>query len=727
MILNCYLNQKNNDLLEEEITFEVKNYHNKFVILVDTDLMMDYFEEKEAQHQFFGAIEIAIKQDSFNRDQNMIYKFSFEFDIKFINPKIKSHIANDVASIDFGTSSTCVAINRGRDLVAFSDENDEKNDDFENMTALIIYKWKDIYKAWQHSNPTMPHMKRSKNRANKVTINDHYDYSQNVKKELINQPSPKTIEAIITKLKSLPNQLEKDRINKPSIKPFDKEYKKLVYLTDDINEENEETLNPIALYGYLIGRSLNLQVKDKVYTKYRVTFPVKFNNYQREAIINSLRFGVRRALPKTLQDDLDFEKGYEESVALLGVAKKLGFFKQTNPKKRAVLFAVFDFGGGTLDFAFGLYRKSSSNPEEIIDEYENSKAQNVIEIFKTEGFPLGGEVLIEKLSWQLYKDNRKLMQEEKIPIYQPEDTEPIKNYPDELIRKRHIDYINLATFNEQISREFFINEEENTELELFSIDNDVEPKLITLENFNKEELKSILETEIFNAVNNFKNVLKQSFKKYLDRLELFGYDEFNFKDIKILKAGNTCKSPLVTKAFEKFFVEEERVPQENIINIEDPKRKVTLKNSVARGGLMLNGVFVHNHSLSKNNNDVMPLDRYIWNIDELDDDDMEEVLPVFEQGANPNLEYKKIAIREGNSFVLYYSNISKIDDSWDPNLKSYTISLDEVDDEKFDVYLKPFNGSEVKCVISYRNATQQELEQEKEFIIDLSKGEIING
>jgi len=333
--------------------------------------------------------------------------------------------------------------------------------------------------------------------------------------------------------------------------------------------------------------------------------------------------------------------------------------------------------------------------------------------------------LIEKLSWQLYKDNRELMEKEQIPIYQPEDTDPIENYPDDLIRKRHIDYINLATFNEQISRRFFISEEENTELELFTIDNDVEPKPITLENFNKEELKAILKEEIFDAVDNFKNVLKQSFKKYLDRLELFGYDEFDFKDIKILKAGNTCKSPIVTKAFEKFFIEDERVPAENIINIEASKRKVTLKNSVARGGLMLDGVFVYNHSLSQNNNDVMPLDRYIWDINELDDD--EEVSAVFEQGANPNLEYKKIAIREGDSFVLYYSTISKIDDSWDPNLKSYTISLDEVDDEKFDVYLKPFNGSEVKCVISYRDATPEELAQEKEFIIDLSKGEIING
>jgi hypothetical protein len=87
---------------------------------------------------------------------------------------------------------------------------------------------------------------------------------------------------------------------------------------------------------------------------------------------------------------------------------------------------VFDFGGGTLDFAFGLYRKASDNQEEIVFEDEAEKYNSVIEIFKTDGELIGGETIIESISYQIYQDNKEIMKENEIPILVPPHEQKIE-------------------------------------------------------------------------------------------------------------------------------------------------------------------------------------------------------------------------------------------------------------------------------------------------------------
>lgn len=719
IVAKAFFNKKDNQTLDEPIEFDVKKKNNsQYVIKLDTDKFLNSFEGTDSSYSFYGYVEVQIRQEALGtRDEMVEYSFSFPFEIKMNDPRLtKTHVKTDQVSIDFGTSSTCIAIDGGKKLLSFND-NPKGMDDYENMTALIIYNWQSIYTSWKRSNSTIPYMLRSKEEADNVSIKSgHFNYGDTIKWELENSPDAKTMDAIITKLKSLPAKFENSPFHKEDIIPFDG-WKNKLYLTDKIENENEETLNPIALYGYLIGRSLNLQVKDKIYTRYNLTMPVNFNKYKRERLQESLEYGLRRSLPSVLKDELEVKTSYEESVALLGAAKKLKHLKPSLGKE-ASLFAVFDFGGGTLDFAFGLYRKSSDNENIAVFENEENKYKNVIEIFKTDGLLSGGETLIESLSWNIYKDNRELMEENKIPIFVPNDEEKIANYPSNLFGDRHIDHVNLQSINETFSREYFIdNKFSKTKVELFSIDGSTHE--LELSSLNEERVNEFLEEKISSMVENFKNIIESTFKDKLSILEKFGFDDFNIDDVKVLQAGNTCKAKWVKEAFEKFFDS-----QNNIIFINDEKKEITPKNAVAKGGLMLNGVGIYNHT--KVDSDLMPLDRYIWDISLLEEEG-EDAEPVFKQGDNSKSEYRNIARISENTFYVYFSQSSQLEDEDDEELEKHNIVIPEhlMEDGKYSIWAKPYDANFIECILS--DVKGENMDDSKRMILDLSSGETITG
>lgn len=715
--IEAYFNEKNNDKLAEPISFSGQKIGTDFYILLDTDKLSQYFDEIDTAHSFYGHIEISIRKEE--RD-NVDYSFKFPFEIKMLNPIHKEiHAKTEEVSIDFGTSSTCVAYDKGKKLLSFNDSPKDIND-YENMTALIIYNWRSIYNVWKVENKTIPALKRSKNEAHKINIrNDYFDYSDKIKEELEEAPESKTIDAIIMKLKSLPASFENDKNYSEDVRPFD-DWKKQVYLTDKIEDEDEETLNPIALYGYLIGRSLNKQVGNKIYSKYNLTMPVNFSQYKKDRIIESLEYGLKRSLPSAIKKDLELKNDYPESVAILGAAKKLKYLKSENGKD-ASLFAVFDFGGGTLDFAFGLYRKASDKEDLSVFENEDNQYKNIIEIFKTDGELVGGETLIESLSWEIYKKNKELMEENDIPIFVPEHEEKLQNYPQKLLGIRHVDHVNLKSFNERFSRDFFINTkfgEDKDKIKLFTLTGELG---IEFENFELSEADAddFLEKEILKLVANFRNVLTTTFMDNEDRLKQFGFDKFDINDIKIIQAGNACKAKWVKSAFDEEFKE-----HENIIFINDEDKEITPKNAVAKGALMLNSVGVYNHSVVEGAEHLMPLDRYIWDIDMLEED-AEEAEPIFKRGDNVTIDFSSIGKRKGTEFTVYFSSTSSLEDEDDEDLKYHIIAIPEelIEDDKYDIWAKPYDADKIECILA--NNKGENMNETKKMIISLENGEVV--
>jgi len=719
IIKSAYFNKINNNQLDKNnfIHFDVKTINSSYVVMLNTDILQEYFKDNKGNSEsnlFKGYIKISIKQDSLDdsRDNNVLYSFNFPFEIKMINPDHQDiEEDTDIVSIDFGTSSTCISHDNGRKMLSFND-NPQSSDDYENMTAIIMYNWQKVYRGWTQDNISLPHFNRSKNKIENIDIrNDHFDYSYKIKEELLDAPDTKTIDAIIAKMKFIPKYLEDGKRQKQSIKPFDN-FKDELYLTDKVEEEDNQTLNPIALYGYLIGRSLNLQLRNKIYTQYHLTMPVSFNKYERKQLKDSLEYGLTRALPLPLRSKIQVEVEYEEPVALIGSIKKARMLTISQDKD-AVLFAIFDFGGGTLDFAFGLYRKAVNDEDITVFDDEYDRYRNVIEIFNTSGEPIGGEILIEKLSWEIYKQNKDIMQQNQIPIFVPDHEEALQKYPADLFGNRHIDYMNLRAINERLSRSYLIDKKiDNFEVELYNVDQELQT--ITLDNIEKDDLDIMLKDIIEQSIKSFKDNLQNSFTRYLDRIKKFGYDNFTINDVKIFQAGNTCKAQWVEDAFKEMFEEDA-----NINMVWHERSGITPKNAVAKGALYLSNVGVYNYTSA--NTDTMPLDRYIWNEDDVEE--IEEAEPIFRQGDNQDLDYKLLARRNNAIFRIYYSSTVAIEDEYDPNLKSHNVRIDDkyLEEDKFDIWVKPYDRYRMKMVFGRGKKLNSSA---KEMILDIESGKI---
>jgi hypothetical protein len=563
-------------------------------------------------------------------------------------------------------------------------------------------------------------MFRSKHNAAKVKDTDHFDYGHNVEKEL-KLPSEETMDAIIKNLKGIPRILSKENAKLISI-PF-KGIDNL-NLTDDVEKEDSKTFNPIAFYGYLIGRTINRQSKNKVYTNYRLSMPIEFEDYKKDAIRESIKYGISRSLPSMMRHKLQVTSNYDEPVALLGVATELGYL---TPKNDSTLspFAVFDFGGGTLDFAFGIFREVLDDDDEVaIKGIDTDENDTVIEIFKTGGRLLGGETLIDSISYEIYKQNKEIMIKNNISILVPDGEDIIPDLPDKLTGTRHVDRTNLRMINETISRDIFIKGINNTpkqQIKLFSI---IDSKLMDIElQVDGTKIRQMLEQKIQSAVSQFKAALTDAFhsesgKSRMNKLE-FNLDDLKH-DIRIILAGNTCKSSLVKKAFNSSFndfIDNEQTNgsssdpsgtkkgeqlNSRFIFLENKDKNITAKNAVARGVLKLDNVGVHR--LSGNSSFTFTI--YAKN-------PMGGApIKVLTNGANSDLDWTSFAglDKQTNSFKLYYSKVSNLMslDADEMLYKTVDVPKEVLEMNGKRVYIKAFNSNTVEFTLGKRKGISKD-------------------
>ena len=108
--------------------------------------------------KFSGDIEVKCE---IGNNRTTIYKYPIEIMVINTNPDVcdRDLISDTPASVDFGTSSTCVAIegDEKTELLSLS-SNDINLDDnnsyniFENPTNIMIYRWKNLYEEWKQIN-----------------------------------------------------------------------------------------------------------------------------------------------------------------------------------------------------------------------------------------------------------------------------------------------------------------------------------------------------------------------------------------------------------------------------------------------------------------------------------------------------------------------------------------------------------------------------------------------
>lgn len=617
-----------------------------------------HFEEKirynEATHAYFVFLNTN-KYGALMQNQNTDYcKFQGRFtlhvsrrDYKFVysypveicfyktdlNEKGKNKlIVNNPVSIDFGTSSTCAAVKStgGARLFTLSGngklERDAYNkavdNKYENPTNVLIYNWDELYKQWSADNHNLPYFVTKSNSVSADCADYDSGYTvQDVFQEVDEEDGRRKMRAILTQLKMIPYLLQRGVEKK--VYPYKGEA--VIKITDTIGEESESKFNPIAFYGYLLGRAINNPSGHKIYTKYNITYPVKFDNEVTEKIRTSLEYGIKRALPKKISKGVN-QKGKSivsvqmensEPVACIGafVGKQLKLGSNSAEK-----FAVYDLGGGTMDFVYGVFRKAN---EEEIEEYESD---SVIEILGLGGdSSIGGEKLIHKLAYKIYKDSRENIEENRIPFALPEGELNPDGF-DGLIRESYgaddIADANVNILKEKLAAKLFkfSTEVDNNMQEIFEEAQDANHVKFTLKNVDNEEvpveltvagIDEFLETKIRETVANFAQEMDTAFSKE------FGGD-YHRKDVHIFLAGNASKQKYVSETMEQEeFFKEADIQRIGKIAAEEGNQdglsaeyKINEKTAVAFGQLNLSSYYIDDRRV-KINDDLPPFQYHV--------------------------------------------------------------------------------------------------------------------
>ena len=239
-----------------------------------------------------------------------------------------------------------------------------------------------------------------------------------------------------------------------------------------------------------------------------------------------------RSLPESLIADEQFNQFSVREWASEPAAYAAAALEKLNiePTEQGVAYAVFDFGGGTTDFDYGIYREPNEQEEDLYD--------HVIEHFGASGDKfLGGENLLENLAYIVFKYNQEICRKQKVSFTKPLDAEKFIGY-EQLIDDSQMAYTNTSLLMAALRP--FLEKGQFTDgfagaldIKLLNRQNEVVNCQFTVK---QDELLSYLKCRIYQGFVNFFVELKQAFTTQHQALP---------KVIHILLAGNASRSKLV--------------------------------------------------------------------------------------------------------------------------------------------------------------------------------------
>ncbi|EJB58368.1 hypothetical protein HPHPH29_0150 [Helicobacter pylori Hp H-29] len=309
--------------------------------------------------------------------------------------------------------------------------------------------------------------------------------------------------------------------------------------------------NPIEIYAYYIGRSIN-NMHNGVFLKYFLSYPIKYEKHQAEKIRESFERGLKKSLPRHVFDDEKTAKTFkvelrasEPCAYAISALKSYGFFKSEKLDK-PVYYGVFDFGGGTTDFDFGKWEKRASPKFAYKMTHFSSGGDKY----------LGGENLLELLAWETYAKNFQTLKEKDIVIAKPNydriDTQLFGSFMQNSSGVR----LNLQTIASQL-RPFLENLdaniieaiEENENFEIKGFEKDFKAMLFDRNGVETEcdlkvdckELLNLLKGKIEDGVANFFAGFSKVMAENIDD---------QCRAFHIFLGRNVSRSALVKQAFE---------------------------------------------------------------------------------------------------------------------------------------------------------------------------------
>ena len=571
-----------------------------------------------------------------------------------------------IVAIDFGTKSTVVVYQKdSENILPMRISGDKlnrevRNTDYENPTVI---EFRDIDKFLKDYNAKVG---RPDTKWEDITVS-HTAFGN------LTEVSSEYFDSIISDIKqwtASKNQkiILVDRKGKEILLP--------PYL--ELKEKSKDYIDPVELYAYYIGSYINNMING-IYLEYYLSFPVTYEKAIRERILKSFEKGIQKSLPIEIQEDKDLMKkfrvrhGANEPAAFAVCALSKLEMEPKNEEDK-VYYGVFDFGGGTTDFDFGIWKYSE---EEDLYDYE-------LEHFGAGGERyLGGENILKELAYKVFTDNSSNLRKNQIQYTRPE-------WCDEIIGEETlVSQTKQARQNStKVAKELRgIWENTTTErvdfisVNLFDSHGEVNAGFKL--NVKEDDLKNLIKEKIEKGIKNFFIKMEDAFK---------GED---VKEINIFLAGNSCKHPFVEEIFNSYI---EKKKDKFKINIYDTKMFEKLKdtkktNPTAKTGVAFGLIYSRNSGRIKvtsrdekaNMNNEINFKFYVGN------NRRNKFNCIISPNSNYD-EYKFFGIVKSDIFELYYSTSPEAQTnemkSSEAKIKRVNLKKDYDEEERYRIYLK---------------------------------------
>jgi hypothetical protein len=320
--------------------------------------------------------------------------------------------------IDFGTTATVAAFSHKgyRSLMRLGSPPDERTNPAENPTVLLV---DDHERLWAEMAATGP--------AKRFPFLLRVVQASHAAREKMSEfPN-----AVVSEIKSLPERVV-SLDQSPQLRDREKR-------SDFLLDEGRVRVL-VRTYAYLLGRAIN-RPGQEVFLRYWLTYPAEFDERARALLVEELRAGILLSIPEGIAaEEVSVQMQATEPEAYAAeVCPELAAhpaFEALVAKYGELRFAVFDFGGGTLDIACGRYRPATP------DEEAASGCSSVIETLQVAGDDhLGGDYLTHELVWLTHQHERHLpeMEDKEVPMQRP-----VTIPENKLARKPHLYKRSLA-------------------------------------------------------------------------------------------------------------------------------------------------------------------------------------------------------------------------------------------------------------------------------------------
>ncbi len=471
-------------------------------------------------------------------------------------------------------------------------------------------------------------------------------------------------------------------------------------------ELGENDFNPIEIYAYYLGLFINNQQNSNgIYLEYLMSFPVTYEKEIRDKVIASFEKGIKKSLPKEI---LENEEAMEIFSVKAGLSEPAGYaitaLKEfgLEPDDGAIFYGVFDFGGGTTDFDFGIYRDADKKKD-------GRRYHYVVEHFGAQGDRyLGGENILELLAFEVFKKNESAMRSAGISFVLPPECKKFVG-SESLLSDSQEARRNTRALMERLRPVWERHEDYEKLLERGTIGlnlykNSGEQAMNIELAVDQEELEAVIESRIERGVSNFFESLRSALSNENNNAVNYDIDKIN-----IFLSGNSSKSQVVKDLFAKYIAKETEemgetdkfvlYPPLGTDDTQDrPMTAPTGKTGVAFGIIMGRSsgkIKVVNH-----NNEESGETKFRYYVGDVDRKDNFE--PMLSPDSNYS-DWQEFIDAGDKTFEIYYTTSPEASTHklHITNTKKLKLRIaKQYDDDNVNVYVRPAGPSALEYVVA---------------------------